>query len=136
MNRNQIPILVAALLVSGACDQEQATAPAAVEPQLAKYGQVGFRTSQPAQALLVAAGELVPLATSGDVMPGSGERLVGIPDGIGSWGGARFMNSSSRPSVSDARVLAPSHRAAMLSPSRLSPSNLSAVRSACSACLA
>lgn len=99
---SKMAALAAGLLVLGACDDPSAVGDAAPEPQLAKYGAEGFRTSQPPQAELLVAGDMVPLATSGDVMPGSGERLVGIPDGIGSFGGARYMETYLNHEISGA----------------------------------
>jgi hypothetical protein len=92
-----------ALAVAGCDDVTRPVSPE-VEPQLAKggIGQPGFVTSEPAQAEILVAGEMVPLATSGDVMPGSGERLVGIPDGIGSFGEGRYMSSFMNHEISGA----------------------------------
>lgn len=62
----------------------------------------GFVTDEAAQAELLVAGMLKPLATSGDYMPGSGERLYGIPDGIGSFGEGRYLTSYMNHEISGA----------------------------------
>jgi hypothetical protein len=97
MRNSRWSVLALGILVMSACDVQQPTSPAPDDSNLVesadKYGSVGFRTAQPAQAQIVVGGEMIPIATSGDVMPGSGERLVGIPDGIGSTGNGRYMTS-------------------------------------------
>jgi hypothetical protein len=97
-------VLAAGLVAVAACDTEEptATAPETVAAFAKGGSQASFRTSQPAQAELLVGGDLVALATSGDVMPGSGERLVGIPDGIGSFGNGRFMSSFLNHEISGA----------------------------------
>lgn len=98
MRHSRLVLATAGLLVAAACDTPD---PTTVSPELdaptadAKFNREGFRTTRPAQAALAAGipGELIPLATAGDVMPGSGEQLDGIPDGIGSFGDGRYMNS-------------------------------------------
>lgn len=95
MRYPHLALLLAGAVAFTACEPDEPTAPSTVPDALAARSGVkgsgpGFRTSQPAQAQLVAGGELIPLATSSDVMPGSGERLVGIPDGIGAFGGGAY----------------------------------------------
>jgi hypothetical protein len=104
MRHSRLVMLTAGLLLLAACDAEEPNTPAApeLESALAKKNKPGFRTSAPAQAEILVPGEVIPLATAGDVMPGSGERLAGIPDGIGSWGGGRFMNSYMNHEISGA----------------------------------
>lgn len=99
---SKLAVLTAGLLLAAACDEPQATSVADPQPDFARYGAEGFRTSQPLQAELLVDGDLIALATSGDVMPGSGERLVGIPDGIGSFGKGRYMQSYLNHEISGA----------------------------------
>ena len=77
MLNKSITILTMAALAISACDAEEASTPASpsLEGALAKGGAAAFRTTAPAQAELLTAGHLIPLATAGDIMPGSGERL-------------------------------------------------------------
>ena len=88
-------LLLAAALVG--CE-EQTASPTSIEPgpAFAKGGvssQDGFVTTTPAFAYGLLPGiEIKALATVGDVMPGSGEILAAIPDGIGIWGGTRYMS--------------------------------------------
>lgn len=104
MRLRRLAVLAAGLLALQACETEEPTPLSPVEANFAKGGQQGpgFRTTQPAQAELLVSGELIPLATSGDAMPGSGERLVGIPDGIGSFGNGRYMSSFLNHEISGA----------------------------------
>ena len=103
MHLRPLTLLVAGALALTACDEPEPTSPADDSLAVAAApGGPGFRTSAPAQAELLVSGDLVPLATAGDVMPGSGERLAGIPDGIGSWGNGRFMNSYLNHEISGA----------------------------------
>jgi hypothetical protein len=98
MRDSRLVLTIAGLLIVAACDNPD---PSTVSPELeaptadAKMNRPGFRTTRPAQAALVAGipGEMIPLATAGDFMPGSGEQLDGIPDGIGSFGNGRYMSS-------------------------------------------
>ncbi|MEJ2541093.1 MAG: hypothetical protein P8188_14170, partial [Gemmatimonadota bacterium] len=98
MRDPRLVLATTGLLVLAACDTPDS---AAVTPELdaptadAKMNRPGFRTTRPAQAALEPGipGEMIPLATAGDVMPGSGEQLDGIPDGIGSFGDGRYMSS-------------------------------------------
>lgn len=85
-------VLSAAFLGSGCMDTSETVGPETVAG-LAPGGnsQPGFVTGSSPQAALVVGGSLTPLATAGDVLPG-GEQLVGVPDGIGIWGGGRYMN--------------------------------------------
>jgi hypothetical protein len=102
-HHSKLAALFVGLIAAGACyDEPAALNQVGAGPQLAKYGTEGFRTSQPAQAELLVAGELLPLATSGDYMPGSGERLYGVPDGIGSFGQGRYMQSYMNHEISGA----------------------------------
>jgi hypothetical protein len=84
-----LPTLFAALAL-GACEPEQGVTPLA-RPA---FALTGFVTAQGPQARLVngIAGDLIPIATVGDTMPGSAELLAPIPDGIGAYrgGGAAF----------------------------------------------
>jgi len=95
MRDSRLAFAAAGLLAVVACDTPEPTTSGGVDAPVAeaKFNQDGFRTTRPAQAQLVVSGELVPLATAGDVMPGSGEQLDGIPDGIGSFGDGRYMSS-------------------------------------------
>ena len=83
----RLATLTAGLLLVTACESEPPTSPTEMPLTTAEGGRASFRTTAPAQAEMLVPGELIPLATAGDVMPGSGEVLVGIPDGIGSFGG-------------------------------------------------
>jgi hypothetical protein len=104
MRHSGLAIIAAGLLTLSACDTNEPTAVEVPETQLVADKRKGqaFRTSAPAQAELLVGGELLPIATAGDVMPGSGERLAGIPDGIGSWGGGRYMKSYLNHEISGA----------------------------------
>ncbi|MEZ4415617.1 MAG: hypothetical protein R3E10_07670 [Gemmatimonadota bacterium] len=87
-----LSLLAVATLAASACeDPAQSVGPEATPTLLEASAQhAGFITAAPAQAELLVSGLLTPLATAGDIMPG-GAQLVGIPDGIGVWGGDRFM---------------------------------------------
>ena len=87
MNVSRLAALAVGLSLLPACEPAAPTAPAEVPLVAAAAPAAGFRTTAPAQAEMLVPGELIPLATAGDTMPGSGEVLVGIPDGIGSFGG-------------------------------------------------
>jgi hypothetical protein len=93
MNRIRATGILALAAIVAACDEPAQTVSPDLQAQFAKGGnsQPGFVTSQPSQANLLVSGGLTPLATAGDVMPG-GEQLVGLPDGIGVWGGDRYIN--------------------------------------------
>lgn len=93
MIRSRITGLLALVAIVAACDEPTQSVAPDVDAQFAKGGnsQPGFITSAPAQANLLVSGALTPLATAGDIMPG-GEQLVGVPDGIGVWGGNRYIN--------------------------------------------
>ena len=91
MRHHSLATLAAAALVFAACDSVDPVTP---DPDFARGGVKGsgpgFRTSMPAQAQILVGGEMIPIATAGDYMPGSGERLDGIPDGIGALEGGRY----------------------------------------------
>lgn len=97
---NRVTLLVScmsAAVVLAGCDGDPVSSTAAIDPQFAKggAGQAGaFVTPERAQARLVAgvSGAIVPLATVGDAMPGSGMPLAPIPDGIGIWGGQGYLS--------------------------------------------
>lgn len=94
MRRNTVlPILAATALAASACEEPTPAVSPEVVPALMEAASVsaGFVTTEPAQAELLVPGTLKPLATAGDILPG-GQQLVGLPDGIGVWGGDRFMN--------------------------------------------
>lgn len=95
MRHSRLAILAGGLLVISACEQTPTPTNLDTDPLLSSafHTGPGFRTSAPAQAELLVAGELIPLATAGEVMPGSGLKLAGVPDGTGSWGGDRFLQT-------------------------------------------
>lgn len=90
MHRRSIAAIGAILTFAAACDAPQDAVAPDLQPEFYKAGP-GFRTSAPAQAEVLVAGQVTPLVTAGDIMPG-GAQLVGIPDGIGVWGGNRNIN--------------------------------------------
>ncbi|MEO8294614.1 MAG: alkaline phosphatase PhoX [Gemmatimonadota bacterium] len=68
-----------------ACDQSQDPTPTSNNPSLEAGSLAGFRTSQPPQALALAAqADLIPLVTAGDTLPG-GAIWAPIPDGLGAY---------------------------------------------------
>ncbi len=92
----RVVVFSAALLLAG-CDGDPISPRADTDPQFANGGASkdhAFTTSQGAQARLVAAssGAIRPLATVGDPMPGSMMPLAPIPDGIGIFGGQRYLS--------------------------------------------
>ncbi len=98
MNRTPIGItaLSAALLLSG-CDGDPVSSRSDIDPQFAVSGASkddAFTTVHGAQARLTAGahGEITPLVTVGDRMPGSKLPLAPIPDGIGIYGGRRYLS--------------------------------------------
>ncbi|MGD8601422.1 MAG: DUF839 domain-containing protein [Gemmatimonadota bacterium] len=88
-------LVVVLTAVAAACDPANETVSPDVGAQLYRGEQshafAGFRTSAPAKAEVLVPGTVTPLVTAGDIMPG-GEQLVGVPDGIGVWGGARNIS--------------------------------------------
>lgn len=103
MNHSRMALAAAVILTAAACDpSDPASGDLTAPVALAKYGAEGFRTTQVAQAEILVPGEMIPLATAGDMMPGSGERLAGIPDGIGSFGDGRVMSSYMNHEISGA----------------------------------
>ena len=92
----RIVVLTTALLLAG-CDGHPVSSTTDVVPQVGKGGVSAanpFVTAQGAQARLVAgvAGDIMPLVTVGDAMPGSGMPLAPTPDGIGIWGGRGYLS--------------------------------------------
>jgi hypothetical protein len=74
-----------------ACEQTDPTAALdPVETSVDFHYSRGTLTSTPALADLLVHGKLIPIATVGEVMPGSDQKLAGIPDGIGIFG--RYQN--------------------------------------------
>jgi len=81
----------AALAVVAACNKDQeSVAPVAAEADVAFHrqnnGNEGFQTEQPAQAEgLVPGAKLVPILTTGDILPGSNLPWAPVPDGLGAY---------------------------------------------------
>ncbi len=77
-----------ALAVVAACnkDQDRIAPKADADIALDKNKDPGFRTKQPAQAeVLVSGARLVPILTTGDILPGSNLPWAPIPDGLGAY---------------------------------------------------
>lgn len=87
-----VALTLVAVVASACADRPQATEPE-IAPQLSKTSRFGtsFLTERSALAELLVPGSVTPIVSAGDILPG-GEQLVGLPDGIGVWGGRRFMN--------------------------------------------
>lgn len=82
--------LVGGILAVAACTDAQDTAvtePASSVPLSAQHAQfTGFVTSQPAQARAVLPqASVVPILSSGDILPGSGEPWAPTSDGLGAY---------------------------------------------------
>jgi hypothetical protein len=79
----------AALAVAAACNKDQQSIAPAADANVAldkQDGGRGFRTEQPAQAeILVSGARLVPIITTGDILPGSNLPWGPVPDGLGAY---------------------------------------------------
>ncbi len=87
----------AAIGVAAACNKDQeSVAPVSADAEVALHRQhqqdEGFQTSQPAQAeALVPGAKLVPILTTGDILPGSGLPWAPTPDGLGAFSDGRSI---------------------------------------------
>ena len=83
--------LVGLALSTAACEEEATVPTTPVESTaLMKKNKDTFITDKAAKLDLLVGGQLTPIANAGETMPG-GEVLVGIPDGLGAFGG-RYLN--------------------------------------------
>ncbi len=87
-----VPLAVVAVGTS-ACDTNPPLATRAAADLAKGSSSEVFVTSDPLQARFTAyaSGEIEALATVGDVLPGSGQVMAPIPDGIGVYGGGRHL---------------------------------------------
>lgn len=98
ISRTTRALALAALVCLGACDDSEPTAttpdPSPDQTRLGARKGDAFLTSEALQARFTshATGEMKALATVGDILPGSGQFLAPIPDGIGVFGGQRFLS--------------------------------------------
>lgn len=102
-------LAAAAALGLAACDDTQPPTDPLEGPEAtasaARFADA-FVTPEGAQARLVAgvSGHMKPLATVGDLLPGSEEPMLPIPDGIGVYGGQRFLTLMLNHELSDRGV--------------------------------
>ncbi|MCL7977693.1 MAG: PhoX family protein [marine benthic group bacterium] len=83
--------LLGLALSATACEEEATVPTTPVESTaLLKKNKDTFITDKAAKLDLLVSGDLTPIANAGETMPG-GEVLVGIPDGLGAFGG-RYLN--------------------------------------------
>ena len=83
-------LAAAAVIVAlAACNKDQdSVAPAAdADAAMSRAADEGFQTTQPAQAeVLIPGAKLIPILTTGDILPGSNLPWGPVPDGLGAYG--------------------------------------------------
>ena len=92
MNRSVALAGLVGLVLSATACEEKSELPTTTQEStvLLKKNKDTFITSKDAKLELLVSGDLTPFANAGEIMPG-GEVLVGIPDGLGAYGG-RYLN--------------------------------------------
>ena len=123
----------AALAVAAACNKDQdsiaPTSDADVALNRGRDGGRGFRTEQPAQAEgLVSGVRVVPILTTGDILPGSNLPWAPVPDGLGAYRDGRGVTVFAAHEISASGVTSsnggPSFLFARVSRLTIDPSSL------------